>query len=198
MINPNKKGREYEKEVARWLTIFTGVKYKPTPRSGALHQVFDFDVMKVDRREESVLDGIGIEIKNEKLSVAAPVLDVFDRPEFYHPVILFNNAPKTSDRSDIQEKYAVMERELFEKFILQMRRQKAGDSYHVPQHDLFQERPSGAFARWIAQCKDAAIDANVTHWIIVFRGKGKNYVLIENKFFERMKEELCHMKKLTS
>lgn len=61
----NKKGKVGELELAKWMEKVSGVHYRRVPMSGALHQDFPFDVMKIGS-QDSVFDGIGNENKNTK------------------------------------------------------------------------------------------------------------------------------------
>ncbi len=63
------KGKRAERELAELMTKLSGVKYVRVPMSGALHQTFPFDCMKIGQ-QESIFDGIGNECKNtEKILV---------------------------------------------------------------------------------------------------------------------------------
>lgn len=64
-MNSDKKGSMFEKDVCSCLKEISGVKYKPSPRSGAYRQEFPGDVMKSEQKE-SVFDGVILECKDRK------------------------------------------------------------------------------------------------------------------------------------
>ena len=69
MINPRynrQKGKAGEREVAELMSRLSGVKYRRVPSSGALHGYLDYDLMKENRSQPSVFDGVGNEVKNTK------------------------------------------------------------------------------------------------------------------------------------
>lgn len=59
------KGKKAELEVAELLTKLSGVKFRRVPLSGAIHQDFPFDLMKIGS-QPSIFDGVGIEVKHQK------------------------------------------------------------------------------------------------------------------------------------
>src|SRR3990167_8673305 len=65
-MNSNRKGKNGEREMAEFITRITGVKYRRVPMSGAIHEYNPWDLMKTDKKS-SVLDGVGIEVKNSEI-----------------------------------------------------------------------------------------------------------------------------------
>lgn len=62
------KGKTYERATVSWLSDLLGVTFKRVPGSGAMHQIFDWDVFraKMPGERATLLDDVGIECKNEK------------------------------------------------------------------------------------------------------------------------------------
>lgn len=71
MSKSHRKGKEFELEIANWLSDLFNVSFRRVPRSGALREFNGWDIMRfrskqsINPKVKTIMDEVGIECKNE-------------------------------------------------------------------------------------------------------------------------------------